>query len=69
MGDGPTWDEMKAAARRAMESMSPVEIATVREAQRMDWAYGNTKLSNPRITREMVEDACDRIDRVERSDT
>jgi hypothetical protein len=30
--------------------------ASEREAQRRSFAYGNTKIENPRITREMVDD-------------
>jgi hypothetical protein len=66
---GPTWDELKDAARRQLEAMSPLEVATMRHRQRIDFAYGNTKLSNPAITRDMVELACDLDDRVVRSDT
>lgn len=28
-----------------------------REQQRRDWAYGNVKLSNPKITRDMIDKA------------
>jgi hypothetical protein len=45
------------------------QVAVMREAQRLDFAYGNTKLSNRAITREMVADAADRIDGIVRSDT
>lgn len=31
-------------------------------AERIDFAYGNTRLSNPAITRQMVEDAADKLD-------
>ena len=30
-----------------------------KEEQRRSWAYGNTKLSNPAITREMVDEVAD----------
>lgn len=33
-----------------------------RQEQRISFAYGNTSISNPDITREMVEDAARRID-------
>lgn len=43
----------------AYPSMTPEE----REAQRRDFAYGNTKLANPAITREMVDKAAVTIDK------
>ena len=32
-----------------------------KEAQRRSFAYGNTKIENPRITREMVDRAADEL--------
>lgn len=32
-----------------------------KEAQRRSFAYGNTKIENPRITREMVDRAADAL--------
>lgn len=37
--------------------MTPEE----KEEQRRSFAYGNTKIENPRITREMVDKAADEI--------
>jgi hypothetical protein len=37
--------------------MTPEE----KEEQRRSFAYGNTKIENPRITREMVDQAADEI--------
>ena len=37
--------------------MTPEE----REEQRRSFAYGNAALSNPNITREMVDDAAERL--------
>ncbi len=37
--------------------MTPEE----KEEQRRSFAYGNTKIENPRITREMVDEAADEI--------
>lgn len=34
-----------------------------KEAQRRDFAYGNTRLSNPAITRELVDEVADRMPR------
>lgn len=44
-------------AARDLPPMTPAEL----RAQRISWAYGNCKLSNDRITREMVEAEHDRI--------
>jgi hypothetical protein len=34
-----------------------------KEAQRRSFAYGNTKIENPRITREMIDRAADALER------
>ncbi len=34
-----------------------------KEEQRRSFAYGNTKIENPRITREMVDQAADALNR------
>lgn len=44
--------------------MTPEE----REAQRRDFAYGNVKLSNAEVTREMVDAVADRLAREEHND-
>lgn len=36
------------------------------EAQRRDFAYGNVKLSNPEVTREMVDEVADEMNRQNR---
>lgn len=36
----------------------PLSVRPTRE-QRIDWAYGNTKIENSDVTREMVERAVD----------
>lgn len=46
-----TLDELIEAARHY--EMTPEE----KEAQRRSFAYGNTAIENPRITRKMVDDA------------
>jgi uncharacterized protein (DUF1778 family) len=43
------------AARRVI--MTPEE----QEAQRRSFAYGNAHLDNPRVTREMIDEAAERI--------
>jgi hypothetical protein len=63
------WEFQKRRVREALDRMSPVEKATMYEAQRHDFTYGNIKLHNPMLTREMVADAADRIDGIVRSDT
>jgi hypothetical protein len=65
----PTWEELKDEARRVMDAMSPVDLATMREAQRASFTYGNIKLHNPMLTREMVQDVIDEQDGVVRSTT
>jgi hypothetical protein len=34
-----------------------------KEQQRRSFAYGNTKIENPRITREMVDEAADELNK------
>ena len=65
----PTWEQLKDEALRVMAQMSPVELATMREAQRASFTYGNIKLHNPMLTREMVQDVIDQQDAVVRSTT
>jgi len=33
-----------------------------RDTQRLSFAYGNAKLSNPRITRESIKEAAEKLD-------
>jgi hypothetical protein len=63
------WEVQKKRVKEALDRMSPVEKATMYEAQRHSFVYGNTKLHNPMLTREMVMDAADHIDGIVRSDT
>ena len=49
-------NELFEAARNYV--MSPEE----QEEQRRSFAYGNGKLSNPLITRKMIDEAAERID-------
>lgn len=51
---GFTAEQLRAITSR---SMSRIE----QDAQRRSFAYGNTRLSNPRVTREMIDAAADRI--------
>ncbi len=50
-----TVEEMVAVLREI--DMTPEEI----EAQRIDFAYGNVRLSNPNVTREDVMEAARRL--------
>jgi hypothetical protein len=43
--------------------MSPEE----KEQQRRSFAYGNTKIENSRITREMVDEAADALNKASRT--
>ena len=52
---GDDWGPMIGGCR--LEPVTPAE----REAQRRSFAYGNTALSNPNITREMIDAAADTI--------
>ena len=59
MMDGMT-DEMKELIyRAAMHVMTPEEV----RAQRISFVYGTCKMSNPLVTREMVERIVDESDR------
>ena len=50
-----TLSELLAAAKKA--ELTSEE----KEAQRRSFAYGNTKIENDRITRELVDQVADRI--------
>ena len=43
------------------ETRNRVMTPEEKEEQRRSFAYGNTKIENPRITREMVDKAADEI--------
>jgi hypothetical protein len=51
-----------------LECIDPAPHTEARREQRISFAYGNAKISNPDVTRKMIEDAVDRID-AERIDT
>lgn len=46
-----------------MKSPYPEMTPEQREAQRRSFAYGNANLSNPNITREMIDKVADRMNR------
>ena len=52
-----TLDELIEAARKI--TMTPEQA----EAQRRSFAYGNTQIENELITREMIDEAAERIAR------
>jgi hypothetical protein len=55
-----TYESLKA---RVLDLMSQGLLSPVpTREERIDFAYGNTKIENDDITREMVEAAVDRID-------
>jgi hypothetical protein len=54
----PTLDELIRWARGY--EMTPVE----REAQRRSFAYGNCAIENPLVTRQMVDEVADRMNRI-----
>lgn len=56
IGDVPGFsaEQLRAISRH---SMSKIE----QDEQRRSFAYGNTRLSNPRITRKMIDEAAERI--------
>lgn len=56
-----TYDDLKAKIQE-MLAAGQVERVPSRE-QRIDFAYGNTKIENEAVTREMAEHAVDALDR------
>lgn len=45
-----------------LESAKKIVMTTdEKEAQRRSFAYGNTSIENPRITREMIDQAADAL--------
>jgi hypothetical protein len=55
------YDELKAKVQTLLAA-GQIERVPNRE-QRIDFAYGNTKIENDQVTREMVERAVDASDR------
>jgi hypothetical protein len=52
-----SYEELLAEVRR-LQDAGQLPVRPTRE-QRIDWAYGNTKIENSAVTREMVERAVD----------
>ncbi len=52
-----TYEELLAEVTR-LQDRGEIPLRPTR-AQRIDWAYGNTKIENAEITREMAERAVD----------
>jgi hypothetical protein len=52
-----TYDELLSEVR-VLQDAGRLPLRPTRE-QRIDWAYGNTKIENSTITREMAERAVD----------
>jgi hypothetical protein len=52
-------DELLKQAKASAAKMSPEE----KEAQRRSFAYGNTNIENPLITREMVDEEAERLEK------
>ena len=57
---GPSKFERELAEEKLAELINRAKTIEMtddqKEAQRRDWVYGNTKLSNPNITRELVNE-------------
>jgi hypothetical protein len=56
-----TYDDLKNKIQKAMAA-GQIDRVPSRE-QRIDFAYGNTKIENEAVTREMCERAVDALDR------
>ena len=52
-----SYEELLAEVRR-LQDAGQLPVRPTRE-QRIDWAYGNTKIENSAVTREMAERAVD----------
>lgn len=65
----PSWQRVMELARRRIDEMTPLEKATMYEAQRFDWAYGQAKFRNPTLTRDDMQRIADQMDGIVRSDT
>ncbi len=57
----PKLDALLAQANAKFDALSPEEKIAYRREQAISFAYGNVSLSNPDVTREMVEEAFDRL--------
>jgi len=55
----PELDALIARAKEAYNAMTPEQKKEMHRQQRISWVYGNLALSNPSITREMVEKAAE----------
>jgi hypothetical protein len=65
MGDETAYrdlDELVRRAKEAFDRLTPEEQAAHRDAQRRSWVYGNVALSNPEVTREMVDRVIDEME-------
>jgi len=55
-------EEKTRSLEELLELAKTVEMTEEqKEEQRRDWVYGNTKLSNPAITRELVDEVADKM--------
>ena len=55
------YDDLKAKVQRLRAAGQIADVPS--REQRIDFAYGNTKIENEKVTREMVERAVDASDR------
>ena len=53
----PELDELIKKSIAAFNAMTPTEKEEYRRQQRISWVYGNLVIDNPKITREMIEEA------------
>ena len=59
---GKTYEELRARVKELQADGSLTK--TLSRDEKIDWAYGNTKIENDSVTREMVATAYDqRVDR------
>jgi hypothetical protein len=57
-------ETVKVRLKELLDRSKAIEMTTAeREEQRRDFVYGNTRLSNPAITRELVDDVADKMSR------
>lgn len=58
--DRPELQKLLRNSVAAFSAMTPAEQKEMRRRQRISWVYGNLALSNPSITREIVEEAAEK---------
>ena len=53
------------AALEAFDNLSPADRAKMKEEQRRSFVFGNCSIENPSVTRAMVDDVADKMEKTD----